>query len=72
MQTSGFSDLVERVTSCRQRASSTLSSCVFANAVVLFQLDTLKYTVERTASDLEAMKTNVTSLKKEIGEKQEK
>jgi len=36
------------------------------------ELDTLKYTVERTASDLEAMKSNVTSLKKDIISKNEK
>ncbi|CAK8671416.1 unnamed protein product [Clavelina lepadiformis] len=36
------------------------------------ELDTLKYTVERTASDLEAMKSNVTSLKKELLSRQEK
>nr|CAB3228550.1 coiled-coil domain-containing protein 39-like [Phallusia mammillata] len=36
------------------------------------ELDTLKYTVERTASDLEAMKTNVASLRKEIVNKQDK
>merc|ERR550534_1297607 len=36
------------------------------------ELDTLKYTVERTASDLESMKSNVTSLKKDIIAKTEK
>ena len=37
----------------------------------MFQLDTLQYTVERTASDLEAVKANVTSLKKEIVDKKD-
>ena len=36
------------------------------------QLDTLQYTVERTASDLEAVKSNIFALKKDIGVKSEK
>ncbi|XP_078482846.1 coiled-coil domain-containing protein 39-like [Ciona intestinalis] len=36
------------------------------------ELDTLKYTVERTASDLETMKMNVAQLRKEIINKQDK
>ena len=36
---------------------------------LIFQLDTLQYTVERTASDLEAVKSNISALKKEIVEK---
>ena len=42
------------------------------NCLIVLQLDTLKYTVERTASDLESMKSNVTSLKKDILAKSEK
>lgn len=36
------------------------------------ELDTLKYTVERTASDLQAMKSTVNQMKKEISSKEDK
>merc|ERR1739838_921314 len=36
------------------------------------ELDTLKFTVERTASDYEAMKSTVNQLKKDVGSKQDR
>eukprot|EP00795_Rhopilema_esculentum_P016358 gene16358-7752_t len=58
----------------RQSAKYRLDYQNSENARILFQdeLDTLKYTVDRTAKDLEAMREKCTQLKKDVNEKQEK
>jgi len=58
----------------RQSAKFRLDYQNNENARILFQdeLETLKYTVDRTGKDLEGMREKLSQLKKEVQEKQEK